>query len=349
MRILLFTFLFCTFFLACEEATTTSTTEDMKMGNTAEPKGKNEKADYAIVIHGGAGTILKSNMTDEKEAAYRQAMNAALDAGETILKNGGSSMDAVIATIKLMEDSPLFNAGKGAVFTSAGVNELDASIMDGKTLNAGAVGGVQKVRNPITAARAVLENSEHVLLMGAGADEFAKTQNLELVENDYFYTEGRWNSLKRIREEDGDPMEELVDQKHGTVGCVALDKAGNIVAGTSTGGMTNKKFNRIGDSPIIGAGTYANNKTCGVSATGHGEFFIRYVVAYDIAAMMEYGGLSLEEAADKVVNEKLVEAGGSGGVVALDQYGNIAMPFNSEGMYRGYSKPGERVVKIYKE
>lgn len=345
MRILLFTFLCSLFFLACEEAKDTSTTEEIETESTTEPK----KADYAIVIHGGAGTILKSNMTDEKEAAYRAIMNAALDAGENILKEGGSSMDAVVATIKLMEDSPLFNAGKGAVFTNAGVNELDASIMEGKTLNAGAVGGVQKVRNPITAARAVLENSEHVLLMGAGADEFAATQDLELVENDYFYTEGRWNSLQRIKKEDGDPMEELVDQKHGTVGCVALDKAGNIVAGTSTGGMTNKKFNRIGDSPIIGAGTYANNNTCGVSATGHGEFFMRYVVAYDISAMMEYGGLSLEEAANKVVNEKLVEAGGSGGIIALDKYGNIAMPFNSEGMYRAYAKPGERVVEIYKD
>ncbi|MEM9887444.1 MAG: isoaspartyl peptidase/L-asparaginase [Bacteroidota bacterium] len=327
---------------ACEPITEEKTTMN---ASTTTP----EKAEYAIVIHGGAGTILKKNMTDEKEAAYKERMNEALDIGENILKSGGSSMDAVVETIKHLEDSPLFNAGKGAVFTNAGVNELDASIMDGSNLNAGAVGGIKTVRNPITAARAVLEQSEHVMLVGAGADEFAAAVGLEIVDNKYFYTERRWDSLQKVKEKEANQQAMTEDEKHGTVGCVALDKAGNIVAGTSTGGMTNKKYNRIGDSPVIGAGTYANNKTCGVSSTGHGEFFIRYVVAYDIAALMEYKGMSLEAAAAEVVNKKLVEAEGTGGIVALDKNGNIAMPFNTEGMYRGYAKPGERVVRIYKE
>ncbi|MEM1327373.1 MAG: isoaspartyl peptidase/L-asparaginase [Bacteroidota bacterium] len=345
MRTLLLSFFLFSILTACDTSDTMTTESDTTTANTTTP----EKAEYAIVIHGGAGTILKKNMTPETEKAYLDKMNEALDAGEKILKKGGTSMDAVIATIKLMEDSPLFNAGKGAVFTNEGVNELDASIMEGKTLNAGAVGGVRTVRNPITAARAVLENSEHVMMVGAGADQFAKTQNLDLVDNSYFHTDRRKKSLEKVLEREANQQEATQDEKHGTVGCVALDKNGNIVAGTSTGGMTNKRYNRIGDSPIIGAGTYANNNTCGVSSTGHGEFFIRYVVAYDIAAMMEYSNMSLQEAANKVVNEKLVEAGGSGGIVALDAYGNIAMPFNSEGMYRGYAKPGERVVKIYKE
>jgi len=324
------------------------TTED-KSTVIASTEMATERAEYAIVIHGGAGTILKENMTSEKEAAYKQRMNEALDIGEKILKDGGNSMDAVVETIKHLEDSPLFNAGKGAVFTNAGINELDASIMDGKSLNAGAVGGISIVRNPITAARAVLENSNHVMLTGKGAETFAKEQELEIVDNKYFHTERRWNSLQKVKQKELEQQEASEDEKHGTVGCVALDKAGNIVAGTSTGGMTNKRYNRIGDSPIIGAGTYANNKTCGVSSTGHGEFFIRYVVAYDISALMEYKEMSLEDAANEVVMKKLVEAEGTGGIVALDKYGNIAMPFNTAGMYRGYAKPNERVVKIYKE
>lgn len=311
-----------------------------------------QRAEYAIVIHGGAGTILKENMLPEKEQEYNDALNQALDAGEAILKEGGSAADAVVATIMVMENSPLFNSGKGAVFTHDGHNELDASFMDGATLKAGAVGGVTNVKNPILAARSVMEDSPHVLLTGKGAEQFAAEQGLEIVDPKYFYTERRWNSLQNAIEREKESMSYdggNPDYKYGTVGCVALDKKGNIVAGTSTGGMTNKRWNRIGDSPIIGAGTYANNNTCGVSCTGHGEYFIRYAVAYDLSAMMEYKGSSIQEAADYIVNDKLLNAGGSGGFVALDKYGNIAMPFNTPGMYRGYAKPGERVVKIYEE
>lgn len=311
-----------------------------------------EKAPYAIVIHGGAGTILKKNMTDEREKQYIAALNEALDIGEGILKNGGSAIDAVEQTIWLLEDSPLFNAGKGAVFTNEGENELDASIMSGDDQNAGSVGGVQTVRHPISAARAVLEKSDHVLLTSKGADLFAKEQGLEIVDPSYFKTERRWNSLQRILEEeakDKKVLSELSENKHGTVGCVALDNQGNIVAGTSTGGMTNKRYNRFGDVPIIGAGTYADNNTCGVSCTGHGEYFIRYAVAHDVSARMEYLEESLSDAATHVVNKKLVEKGGSGGLIAVDAYGNVAMPFNSAGMYRGYAKPNERVVKIYED
>lgn len=307
---------------------------------------------YAMVIHGGAGTILKANMTPEKEAAYLKAMNEALDIGEEILKNGGTSLEAVEKTIMHMEDSPLFNAGKGAVFTNAGTNELDASVMDGASQNAGAVGGVKYVRNPIQAAIAVMENSPHVMLTGTGADQFAIEQGLDTVENSYFHTERRWNSLQKIKakeEAETGFINEKTDSKFGTVGCIALDKNGNIVAGTSTGGMTNKRWGRVGDSPIIGAGTYADNETCGVSGTGHGEFFIRYAVAHDVASRMAYLGEDLATAADFVVNKKLVEKGGSGGLIALDAKGNVAMPFNTEGMYRGYVKPGKREVLIYKD
>lgn len=318
----------------------------------APSAASSEKAPYAIVIHGGAGTIKKENMTPEREKAYVDALNAALDIGEGILKEGGNSSDAVIETIKYMEDSPLFNAGKGAVFTHSGKNELDASIMDGKTLNAGAVGGVTIVRNPITAARAVMEQSEHVMLTGVGAEQFAIEVGLDTVSNDYFFTQSRYESLQRALQKESQQTgmtSNWPDNKFGTVGCVALDKNGNITAGTSTGGMTNKKYNRIGDSPIIGAGTYANNKTCGVSCTGHGEYFIRYAVAHDVSAMMEYKNLGVNKAANAIIHDKLLSAGGSGGLIALDQYGNVSMPFNTEGMYRGYAKPNERVVKIYKE
>ncbi|MEL6987005.1 MAG: isoaspartyl peptidase/L-asparaginase [Bacteroidota bacterium] len=308
-----------------------------------------EGVEYAMVIHGGAGTILKKNMTPKKEAAYLQKLNEALDAGEAILKKGGSSIDAVEKTIMILENSPLFNAGKGAVFTNAGINELDASIMTGKDQNAGAVGGVTTIKNPILAARAVLEKSDHVMLTGKGAEAFSKSVGIETVEPSYFHTENRMKSLERAKKKEmGTGSIDYPDYKFGTVGCVALDKNGNITAGTSTGGMTNKKYNRIGDSPIIGAGTYANNATCGVSSTGHGEYFIRYAVAHDISALMEYKNMSLAEAAEYVVNKKLVEKGGSGGVIALDAKGNVSMPFNTKGMYRGYAKPGERVVEIYK-
>lgn len=310
------------------------------------------KHDYAIVIHGGAGTILKSNMSEEKEAAYLAALNQALDIGEGILKNGGTSLEAVEQTIMFMEDSPLFNAGKGAVFTNADTNELDASVMEGATQNAGAVGGIKTVKNPIQAAIAVMNNSEHVMLTGEGADQFAAEQGLTIVDNSYFHTDRRMESLQRVQEREKEEQQRIIENsenKHGTVGCVALDKNGNITAGTSTGGMTNKRWGRVGDSPIIGAGTYANNATCGVSCTGHGEFFIRYAVAFDVAARMAYLKEDVATAADHVINQTLVEKGGSGGLIALDANGQVAMPFNSEGMYRGYSRPGERVVEIYND
>ncbi|MGR3811599.1 isoaspartyl peptidase/L-asparaginase family protein [Jiulongibacter sp. NS-SX5] len=317
---------------------------------------------YGLAIHGGAGTILKKNMSDEMEAAYREKLDEALKAGYEVLDNGGASADAVIAAIQVMEQSPLFNAGKGAVFTHEGKNEMDASIMTGHDLKAGAVAGVTTIKSPISAAKAVMENSPHVLLTGSGAETFAKEQNLELVDPGYFYTERRWNSLQRAikrqqTELDHDdknvekaPKSSLIysvpeDFKFGTVGCVALDKNGNLAAGTSTGGMTNKRWNRVGDSPIIGAGTYANNATCAVSATGHGEFFIRSVVAYDISALMEYKGMTLEQAGYEVVNKKLVERGGTGGIISIDTKGNVSMPFNTKGMYRAY-KLSDKSSKI---
>jgi beta-aspartyl-peptidase (threonine type) len=287
---------------------------------------ENDKIDFAIAIHGGAGTITRKNMTPEKESGYRSKLEEALNTGYSILEKGGLSLDAVEATIRIMEDSELFNAGKGAVFTNTGTNELDASIMDGSNLKAGAVAGVKTVKNPISAARKVMEETWHVMLSGDGADLFAKEQNLEIVDPIYFYTQRRWDSLKKIQSE-----------KHGTVGCVALDKNGNLAAGTSTGGLTNKQWGRIGDSPIIGAGTYANNKTCAVSGTGQGEYFIRGNVAYDISAIMEYENLSVGKAARKVIS-KLSDLGGEGGVIAMDSHGNISMPFNTAGMYRGFRK-----------
>ena len=295
---------------------------------------------WAIVVHGGAGTITRARMTPEVEAQYRDMMNAAIDTGAAILASGGSALDAVERTIRIMEDSPLFNAGKGAVFTHEGRNELDASIMDGSDLAAGAVAGVTDIRNPITAARTVMEKSPHVMLTGKGASEFAAEMGLEIVDPSYFRDERRYNELQRALDND----------KHGTVGCVVLDMNGDLAAGTSTGGMTNKRYNRVGDAPVIGAGTYANNATCAVSATGHGEFFIRYTVAHDISALMEYKGLTLDEAAREVIHGKLVRAGGTGGVVAVDRKGNVAMPFNTEGMYRGYkTSGGESGVFIFSD
>ena len=322
-----------------------------KQVTTATDDSNNSRAQYAIVIHGGAGTILKKNLSDEKEKSIKEALNKALSIGEEILKNGGTSLDAITTTIMFLENSPHFNAGKGAVFTNAGTNELDASIMDGATQNAGAVGGVSIVKNPITAARAVMENSDHVMLSGKGADQFAKEQGLEIVDNKYFHTERRWKSLQKAKERERNS--EIMIKKNpssyfGTVGAAALDKDGNLAAGTSTGGMTNKKYNRIGDSPIIGAGTYANNNTCAISSTGHGEYFIRYAVAHDISAMVEYKGTPFVEAADYIINTKLKENGGTGGIIGLDKWGNVAMPFNTSGMYRGYVKDGEREVLIYK-
>jgi beta-aspartyl-peptidase (threonine type) len=297
---------------------------------------------YGLAIHGGAGTILKKNMPPEKEAAYIEKLNEALSAGYKILEVGGTSLDAVNAAINIMEDSPLFNAGKGAVLTEKGEAELDASIMEGKSLMAGSVAGVKHIKNPINLARLVMEKSPHVMMIGDGAEEFAKQNNYELVDNKYFITEERWLQYLKIKE--------AQDKKHGTVGCVALDKNGNLAAGTSTGGMMMKKFGRVGDAPIIGAGTYANNNTCAVSATGHGEYFIRLGVAKDISSLMEYKNYSLDQAASEVIYTKLTKLGGTGGVIAIDKNGNVAMPFNTEGMLRGYIINGSApIVKIYKD
>jgi beta-aspartyl-peptidase (threonine type) len=309
---------------------------------------------FGIVIHGGAGTILKENMTDSMEMAYRIILEKAIRTGHEILEQGGSSLDAITATINVMEDSPLFNSGKGAVFTHEETNELDASIMDGATLNAGAVAGVTRIKNPINLALSVMNDSPHVLLTGVGAEIFAMEQGFEWVDPSYFYTENRYQSLMRVKKKNeakstsfNDPY--INNSKYGTVGCVALDKNGNLAAGTSTGGMTNKRWNRVGDSPIIGAGTYANNNTCAVSSTGWGEYFMRGLVAYDISAMMEYKGVSLEDAATEVIQNKLTDLGGTGGIVAIDKQGNVSMEFNTAGMYRAHmDSDGNLNLAIYK-
>ncbi len=310
---------------------------------------------YAIAIHGGAGTILKSTMTPEKETAYTSGLRNAIEAGEAILKAGGNALEAVEAAVKSMEDNPLFNAGKGAVFTNTGKNEMDASIMNGKDLTAGAVAGITNIKNPVSLAKEVMEKSEHVFLAGQGALDFAKKVNAKFESDDYFFVQMRHDQLLEAKKTDGVFLDHTEDKfengekKFGTVGAVALDIHGNIAAATSTGGMTNKKFGRIGDSPIIGAGTYANNKTCAVSCTGHGELFIRSVVAYDVSCLMEYKGLSLKEACDLVVNDKLVKIGGEGGLIAVDSQGNIELPFNSEGMYRAKkTSESELYIGIYK-
>ncbi len=299
-----------------------------------------EKPKWAIVIHGGAGSMSRDKISPELDADYRKSLSEALETGKKILEEGGSALDAVEMTIRFLEDDPLFNAGKGAVFTHDGKNELDAAIMDGSNLAAGSVACVTDIRNPISAARKVMTNSAHVMLTGAGASQFAREQGLEIVPPSYFYTDRRFNELQEI----------IKKEKNGTVGCCALDKSGNLAAGTSTGGMVDKKYNRVGDAPIIGAGTYANNNTCAVSATGHGEYFIRWTVAHDISALIEYKALSLREAAELVVNDKLVRAGGSGGVICVDRSGNVSMPFNSSGMLRGFATSDCKTgVFIYKD
>lgn len=319
---------------------------------------------YVMVIHGGAGTISRDRMTPEREAAYTEALTQALQAGYDALSDGRAALDAVQAAIHVMEDSPLFNAGRGAVFTHDGRNELDASIMDGKTLNAGAVAGVSTLRNPIDAARAVMERSEHVMMVGRGAELFAVAQGCDTVPASYFFTEERWDQLQRtIKAEEAGRAAYLDDSlirksrisgisdrdhKFGTVGAVALDREGNLAAGTSTGGMTNKRYGRVGDSPIIGAGTYANNATVGVSSTGWGEFYIRSVAAHRLSALVELKELSVTEAAQQVIAE-IGELGGDGGIISLDKSGKVAMEFNTSGMYRGtVDEQGNISVYIYK-
>lgn len=352
MKKVLFIVSILTVFLGCTSRSETNSVEKN------EDKKVNE---FAIIIHGGAGTILKKNMTQEKETAYEAKLSEAIKVGYTILKNGGSSQEAVMKTIQIMEESPLFNAGKGAVFTHEETNELDASYMDGKTLNAGAVAGVKNVKSPIELAIRVMTDSDHVMLSGNGASIFAKEHGLEIVDPSYFYTERRFKSLQRIKNKQKTELDhndkkaafydaDIKNAKFGTVGCVALDKNGNIAAGTSTGGMTNKRWGRIGDAPIIGSGTYANNNTCGVSSTGWGEYFIRSQVAYDISAQMEYQQKTLKEATADVIQNKLTKLGGTGGVVALDKNGNMSFEFNTAGMYRAsMDDKGDLVVKIYKE
>lgn len=304
-----------------------------------------------LVIHGGAGTLLKSEMSEEKEAAYLAALKAALEAGNKILSNGGSALDAVEIAVKSMEDSPLFNAGKGSVFTADGTHEMDASIMNGKDRMAGAVCGVTSVKNPVSLSRLVMEKSEHVLLAGAGAEAFGKEMNVDFEPASYFDEEWRRKQWLSVRGTDQVALDHNLnpDRKFGTVGAVAVDKDGNLAAATSTGGMTNKKYGRVGDSPIIGAGTYANNSTCAVSCTGSGEFFLRGVVAYEVSALMEFKGLSLAEACSEVIQKRILEIGGDGGLIAVDQKGNLSMEFNTAGMYRGYVKEGEEIdLAIYK-
>ena len=306
----------------------------------------------AIAIHGGAGTILKSMLTPELEAEYNEALKQSVNAGYQILKKGGTSIDAVEASVVSLENCYLFNAGKGAVFNSIGQHEMDASIMEGKYLKAGAVSCVQNIKNPVKLARAVMDQSEHVFLTAAGAMQFAKERNIEIAANDYFFVQNRYDQWQSVIDTDQynlDHVAESGTKKFGTVGAVALDSYGNLAAATSTGGMTNKKYGRVGDSPIIGAGTYANNNTCAISCTGHGELFIRSVVAYDISCLMEYKGLSLKQACDIVVYDKLVKIEGEGGLIAIDAKGNIELPFNSEGMYRASINAAEDVfVGIYK-
>jgi L-asparaginase / beta-aspartyl-peptidase len=309
----------------------------------SQPTGK-----YTLVIHGGAGNITRANLPAETAAQFEAKLTEVLRHGDSILKAGGSCLDAVESCVGMMEDCPLFNAGKGAVYNAEGKNELDAAIMDGKTGMAGAVAGVTNIRNPIIAARAVMEKSEHVMLTGKGAESFAAEQGLIIVSPDYFFTQSRWDAYLKAKA-NADSLSAM-DKKHGTVGCVALDKYGNLAAATSTGGMTLKKYGRVGDTPIIGAGTYADNNTCAVSATGHGEFFIRNVVAYDISALMKYKELSLSEAANEVIMIKLKNMAGDGGIIAVDKNGNIAMPFNTTGMFRGFIKSdGEIKVAMFGE
>jgi beta-aspartyl-peptidase (threonine type) len=334
-------FLSVFFLIACQNQSQNQSEEQVTSSE------KTTENPIAIVIHGGAGYMAQSNMSVEKQNDYKAKLDEAISKGHAILDQGGTALEAVQRTINILEDSPLFNSGKGAVFNHEGYNELDASIMDGKTLNAGAVAGVTNVKNPINLAYEVMVNSDHVLLSGAGAQEFAKSRKIEMVDSAYFSVPERLEALKRAQNKTA--LLSWEDEKFGTVGCVALDKEGNIAAGTSTGGMTNKRWNRIGDTPIIGAGTYANNATCGVSSTGWGEYFIRLAVAHDISAQMMYKNISLQEASENVILKKLDDLGGDGGIIALDKDGNISMVFNTSGMFRAsIDKNGQKQLKIFK-
>ncbi len=310
------------------------------------------KNNFSIAIHGGAGTLVKGLMTPELESQYKTALSQALEVSYTVLKSGGSAMDAVETAVISLEDTPLFNAGKGSVFTHKGTHEMDAAIMDGSNLKGGAVSLITGIKNPISLARDVMEKSEHVFLAGEGAMQFAKMNGYNVFPPDYFYDEVRYQQWQGIKDSDTFQLDHSVkkDGKFGTVGAVACDVFGNVAAATSTGGMTNKKWGRVGDSPMLGVGTYANNKTCAVSCTGSGEYFIRGVVAYDVSCLMEYKGFSLEEAASEVIQNRILKLGGDGGLIAVDSNGNVAMPFNTEGMYRAYkTSEGESNLAIYKE
>ncbi|MBO6607683.1 isoaspartyl peptidase/L-asparaginase [Psychroserpens sp.] len=360
----IFISIFLIFFLFNCKQSTESTATDSSKTEVVDEVSNSSKAEFAIIIHGGAGTILKKNMTPEREAAYKAKLEEAIRVGYEILKDGGSSLDAVQKTINIMEDSPLFNAGKGAVFTNAETNELDASIMDGNTLNAGASAGTTNVRNPINLARVIMEESPHVMMAGEGAETYAQEQGLQIVDPSYFSTDRRLESLKRVKDREAKKEKnidtesayldfydaDIKNAKFGTVGCAALDKNGNLAAGTSTGGMTNKRYGRVGDAPLIGAGTYANNNSCAVSSTGWGEYFIRAMVAHDISALMQYKGLTLKEAAQEVIQTKVPELGGDGGIIAVDKDGNMVAEFNTAGMYRAsMNDKGELEIGIYKD
>lgn len=343
MKGILSFFFAVSFVVACytagEEANDSTTTEPTSLTL--------ERLDYALAIHGGAGVIKRENMTEEYEAEVREVLAKALEIGEEVLTAGKPAEEAVIAVISFLEDMPQFNAGKGAVFTYEGTNELDASIMRGKDLAAGAVSGVTGVKHPIQLAQKVMDESVHVMLSGSGAEQFAKEQGLEIVDPSYFHTERRYESWKKARAK-ADAMPQLNEKgKFGTVGCVAMDNEGHLAAGTSTGGMTLKRWGRIGDAPVIGAGTYADDRSCAVSATGHGEYFIRYAVAHDVAARMLHGGKTLEAAGDEVIQQELKKAGGDGGIISVDRTGKIHMPFNTVGMYRGFVTPTNRGVAIF--
>lgn len=345
-------------FIACSDSKNkTSLIGDPNDSIPAESSNRSTK-NFGIVLHGGAGTILKENVSDSMENAYKTKLEEAIRAGYAILEKGGDALDAVTATINILEDSPLFNSARGAVFTHEGRNELDASIMDGSNLNAGAVAGVRHIKNPINLARDVMDKSPHVMLYGAGAEEFAQGLGYEMMDTTYFYTQEQYDVLQKVikRQKEKEARKVSVvdpahnDYKFGTVGAAALDKNGNLAAGTSTGGMTNKRWNRIGDSPIIGAGTYANNATCAISATGWGEYFIRTAATHDISALMEYKNLSLKDAAKEVIGRKIPALGGDGGIVAIDRNGNIAMEFNTQGMFRAsLNSKNELVIGLYKD